>query len=54
MKLNVLFQFLFDTEKVEELLVEKWTKIYDPDFIENMIMKKLDEKLEKSWFIELL
>lgn len=28
--------------------------MYDPDFIENTILKQLDLKLELNWFVELL
>jgi hypothetical protein len=49
-----MLSFLFETEKLEETLKAKWIEMYDPEFIENVILKPLDERLEEPWFIELL
>lgn len=54
MKLNVMLQFLFETEQLEETLKGKWVQMYDPEFIESVILKPLDQRIEEPWFIELI
>ncbi len=54
LKLNVMLQFLFETERLEETLKGKWIEMYDPEFIESVILKPLDERMEQAWFLELL
>jgi len=41
-KMNVFMQFLFDIEKLNNLVREKWIKIYDPDYIDNTIIRNLE------------
>ncbi|EGR27662.1 hypothetical protein IMG5_191650 [Ichthyophthirius multifiliis] len=45
-KMNVFLQFLFDLEKVNKYLREKWIQIYDISYIDNQIITQaLEEKL---------
>lgn len=50
MKLHIMLQFLFDTERLELLLKKKWSEMYDSDFIEERILKPLDMLLEEGWW----
>lgn len=49
-----MIQFLFDTLQLEEHLKQKWETIYDPEFIEQNILKVLDSRLDEIWFLDLL
>ena len=54
MKINVMLLFLFDTEKLEDTLKHKWVQMYDPSFIESVILKPLDARMEEPWFVDIL
>ena len=36
--MNNLLNFLFDTERLSEILRDEWITIYDPDYIDNYVI----------------
>ena len=44
-KMYYLLEFIFDIEKIEKYVKNDWSKIYDPDYIENEIIYKMQEKI---------
>lgn len=42
-KMNVLLQFLFDLEKIQQHVVPLWNDIYDPDYIQQTIIGGIEQ-----------
>ena len=45
--MNNLLNFLFNTEKLSEILRDNWIEIFDPEYVDNYIIGGLNNKLDQ-------